>query len=262
MPIFNKEATLIALNEKKTREEYARRRFKKKYNFEPDKPGSSKGTITDGGKKYKVDIGKSNYIYKDSDHKIKRDTISDLSSKDSTIYLGSNKYFKLKGSNKGERRDAVLQHELGHQNLHNINHANKTTDKNKRTEDVYNAVEKASGQNKDPVHKKLYTGYSTATSSDKEKRNRALERATELSSSKQVHSVSPIEFEADRYSANRTSKGAVKRALRNAYRNEKRDDRRQGKEVDHEENVKSFNNHSLRSRALDDKTLSSSDVYK
>ena len=33
MSIFNKEATLIALNEKKTSEEYARRSFKKEYNF-------------------------------------------------------------------------------------------------------------------------------------------------------------------------------------------------------------------------------------
>ena len=40
MPIFNEEATLSATNEMTTREEYARRRFKKKYNFEPDKPGS------------------------------------------------------------------------------------------------------------------------------------------------------------------------------------------------------------------------------
>ena len=51
MSIFNKEATLIALNEMKTREEYARRSFKKKYNFKPDKPGSDVGTITNDGKK-------------------------------------------------------------------------------------------------------------------------------------------------------------------------------------------------------------------
>lgn len=262
MTIFNEETTLVALNEMKTREEYARRRFKKKYNFEPDKPGSNTGTITNGGKKYKVDIGKSDYIYKDSDQKLERDTMSDLSSKDSTIYLGSNKYFKLKGSNKGERRDSVMQHELGHQNLHNINYENRTTDKNKRTEEVYNAVNKATGQNKDPVHKNLYLGYSTATDLDKEKRNMALKRATELSKSKQIHSVSPIEFEADRYSANKTSKGAIKRALRNAQMNDKRDNSRKGGKVDHKENVKRFNNRSLRSKALDDKTLRDSDIYK
>ena len=47
MAIFNELATdLMVLNEKKTQEEYARRRFKEKYNFEPDKPGSNTGTIT------------------------------------------------------------------------------------------------------------------------------------------------------------------------------------------------------------------------
>ena len=46
MPIFNEEYTLITLSEMKTREEYARRSSKKKYNFKPDKPGSNSGTIT------------------------------------------------------------------------------------------------------------------------------------------------------------------------------------------------------------------------
>ena len=57
MPIFNEEYTLITLSEMKTREEYARRSFKKKYNFKPDKPGSNSGTIKDkklkGSKVYK-----------------------------------------------------------------------------------------------------------------------------------------------------------------------------------------------------------------
>ena len=78
MAIFNEEATLIALNEKKTREKYARRSFKKKYNFEPDKPGSSKGTITDkAGKKYRIDMNA-------------KETHANTGSEDSSIELDKN----------------------------------------------------------------------------------------------------------------------------------------------------------------------------
>lgn len=60
MAYFNKETTLNILNEKKSTEEYHRRSFKKKYNFEPDKPGSDTGKITVDGKKYDVDMKAKN----------------------------------------------------------------------------------------------------------------------------------------------------------------------------------------------------------
>ena len=267
MPIFNEEYTLIALNEMKTREEYARRSFKKKYNFKPDKPGSNVGTVTDqSGKKYRVDMRKSKYIYDDGQSRMKRDTISDLDSENSDIYLSSNKFFKLKGSNKGERRDAVMQHELGHQNLHNINHKNNTVDPKKRTSNVYSTVKRDTNQNPNDVHSSLgrhyYLTSSKASDSDIKKRDSAFKLAGDLAkSSVPSGSTKSIEIEADRYAANRTSEGAMKKALRNAQRNEKVSARKNG-DSNSKQNERAHNTYTIRSKALKNKTLRDSDVYK
>ena len=91
MSIFNLEycyEQLDILNEKKTREEYARRSFKKKYNFVPDKPGGNTGTIEgENGKKYRIDMEKSKTAINDKGVPVKRSTSASLSSAEGRITL-------------------------------------------------------------------------------------------------------------------------------------------------------------------------------
>lgn len=246
MAIFNEETTLIALNEKKTREEYARRSFKKKYNFEPDEPGSAKGTIRDkDGKKYKVNTDPGNVGYGIRVHvPTSAEIMGDA--KDSNINLDKN-YFKLKGSHKGERRDAVLQHEIGHQRLHNTDADNKTVDKKNRTMEVYknvvrgvtkdnsnldvaddNAI-KSVGANPHDVRKAVYDQNDAAkkyaktvgSKEDRKRRNADLETAKRFE--KNAPHANAYEFEADRYAANKTSEKALKRGVRNATKLSRKD---------------------------------------
>ena len=111
--------------ETKSREEYARLKFKKKYDFKPDKDSkyNDKGTTSVNGERVPVNIGKSKFVdyngnskYKtikdDSDDgkvNIKRNT-SVSNGKDNRVVLG-NDIFKLKNQ---KRRDAILYHELTH----------------------------------------------------------------------------------------------------------------------------------------------------
>lgn len=260
MAIFNESYTeLMVLNEKKTREEYAKRAIKKKYNFEPDKPGSSTGIITDKqGKKYRVDF--------DSDK-----TSAVTNSKDSKIYIGKEVY-NLKGSHKGERRDAVLQHEIGHQNLHNINPDNRTVDRNKRSikffdKSIENAGKDLTGKDinseniddlrqiahsmapksrysihseidrsksRDEIKKIIYrrlhnkSGYEfTVPDEDtQKKRDNDYEKA-EKYSKKDINShANAEEFEADRFAANRTSERAIKKSLSELNKKGRKDRRK------------------------------------
>ena len=248
MAIFHEAYTdaIIVLNEKKTREQYARESFKKKYKFEPSKEDPNIGTITDkSGKKYKVDMRKNNMMNIGGVN-IKRQTMADLSSKDSQINLDKN-FFKLKGSNKGERRDATLQHEIGHQNLHNMNPENKTVDKKNRNMAVYkntvkNIVKDQSGvdisknspflskeENHD-IRKQINdrgdtaAKYASSVSKDKEEsKQRRADQAAAKKFEKQSSHANAEEYEADRFSANRTSANAVKKGIRNTYKIVKND---------------------------------------
>ena len=122
---------------KKTHEEYAKEKFKKKYNFVPDKPGSSKGTIEVDGKKYNIDINSDTIESKTGD-------------KNGNIGV-DNRFFKLKGSNKSERRDAALYHEIGHQSLHNSNPKSETVDSKNRSQKYFRKEIKNSIKNKTGV---------------------------------------------------------------------------------------------------------------
>ena len=142
MAIFN-EAYVELLLEKKTTEEYHKDRFKERYHYIPDEDSKdgTRGTITVDGKKYKVDISSKKEIeQKDKDGnpiKVKAKTSTHAESDaDSTIYL-DNRFFKLKGSHGNERMDAVLKHEIGHQNLHNSDTDNKTVDPKNRSSKVF-----------------------------------------------------------------------------------------------------------------------------
>lgn len=240
MAIFNEMTTdfgLVVLNEKKTREEYARRSFKKKYNYEPSKEDPNIGTITDkSGKKYKVDMRKSSTMkvhgLDGGDLEADRQLSADLFDKDSKINV-DDKFFKIKGSHKGERRDAILQHELGHQNLHNVNPDNSTVEKKNRTPEVHknvikNAAKDATGIDiskdsfmvghdtrksiNDQAGAKKYFEKTTKDKGENKERNASLDAAKKFENHKNHQNAA--EFEADRYAVNRTSEGAFKRGLR------------------------------------------------
>lgn len=115
--------------EKKTKEEYARERFKKKHNFIPDKTKGGNdpnhGTFDRGdGTRRRVDMGKSKsvstYTLDGSDMRAPRSAMVELNkskNKESKYYLDK-EFFKLKN---GKRREAILQHEVGHDKFHSAN---------------------------------------------------------------------------------------------------------------------------------------------
>jgi hypothetical protein len=286
----------VVLQEKKTREQYAREKFKKKYNFKPDKPGSDTGTITKDGKTYKVDIGKSKKvkIHDLTGEKTIADRRlqADIADKDSSIIL-DDRYFKLKGSNHGKRRDAMLSHEIGHQNLHNVNSDNKTVDKKNRSHSVYastlHATLKDSNNpySEEDIKKSLkaqnFDKDNLGSAEEQKRRDKALQAAKKYEKNKEHHNA--VEYEADRYAANHTSEKDVKRGIRNTYKMYKQDDRKiiksakanpqkyfptssrknAEKEIDKIARKTNSNNQSdmnQRSKALKDEELRKSDVYK
>lgn len=286
MAIFNEMNTdfgLVILNEKKTREEYARRSFKKKYNYEASKDDPDIGTITDkSGKKYKVDMRKSSTMnvhgLDGGELEADRQICADLSDKDSKINM-DDRFFKIKGSRKGERRDAILQHEIGHQNLHNLNPDNKTVDRKNRTPEVHknvikNSVKDAAGidiskdsfmvnhntrkEINDQAGAKKYFEKSTKDKTEKKDRNASLNAAKKFENYKNHQNAA--EFEADRYAANHTSEGALKRGLRDyskkAVNGIKDPDDKKAVRASIEDDTKQ------RMKALKDEDLRKSKTYK
>ena len=126
MPDYDRLDRLVYLMEKKTREEYGVDKFKKRYDFKPDAPGSKRGTITVDGEKHKVDIDhkkltrksarmdrKSGKIVGDED--IPRTTSTDMYSGE--IALGPEYFTRIKNQ---KRRDGILKHEIGHKKIHSL----------------------------------------------------------------------------------------------------------------------------------------------
>lgn len=253
MAIFNELAVdLMILNEKKTHEEYSIESFKKKYNFVPDKEGSNKGTITDSsGKKYHIDIRPNENI----DAKSIIGPYTSKSAENSSIVVGK-KFFNLKGSNGNERRDAIIQHEIGHQNLHNQNPKNKSVNKENRSDYVFKDlvsknVKKETGldprsdkeiQNfiddkfskipKDHrptismVRQAIYDArgaseYSKTVGTKEEQSRRDGDYNKAKKYETKLHHGGAEEIEADRFAANRTSEKALKRGLHQIYKKDR-----------------------------------------
>lgn len=114
--------------EKMSRDDRARDKFKKKYNFKPDENDKygNHGTITVHGKEVPINMSKSTYIsgktgksisnkekVSSNDNSITRRQSAVANDKNNTITLDKN-FFKLKNQ---DRRDAVLNHELTHRNF-------------------------------------------------------------------------------------------------------------------------------------------------
>ena len=270
MAIFNEAFTdnFMILNEKKTREEYSRRAAEKHFKFEPDKPGSKDGTITDKrGKKYQLETDK--YYVRPDGTKSKKDTSSKPDNVNSKININSD-IFKLKGSNHGERIKAAIEHEIGHQNLHNFHPNNKTVDpKNRTVESFRRSATRAGIDASDPNYSTLLKRYldkSTATDEDIKDRQKSLKAAEKYENPNSPHTKAE-EFEADRYAANQTSDRAVRNMIKNVYRNqEKRLEKSKSEDISDIDKKKTKEEGDIdkasRLKALKDKEIRNGKAYK
>ena len=222
------------ITEMKSREEYAKRKFKEKYHYLPDKKHPGKGTITVDGRKHRVDIGNSKTIDVGG-MKIPRTTL--FNSIDGEISLGRNEFWKLKNQ---KRRDAMLQHEIGHSRLHRADPEkfdgadryaltiksfrafvsssikDQLIDAGHDQSEIKDALKEL--MNSDEVKKleKQYVNKLPATKSGKAKlRDEAIDIFKKYE--KGLHASVP-EYEADRYAANKTSEKDLRRGVREAYK--------------------------------------------
>lgn len=276
---------LLYVVEKRTKEQYAKEKFKKQYHFVPDKPGSDQGTITINGEKRHIDIGKSRYINVEGEE-APRQMSADQAGKRGDIFVDKN-FFKFKNK---KRRDALLQHEFGHTKLHAINGDSTTADprsfsqKNKgiakRTlfnqagpavsalgYDIHSNKEIRNALN-DELDKKIPNSKEYKKRSDensyRKKRDELLTHASKYRLKDTPH-ANEQEFEADRYAANKAGASNLKRAVREHYKRYKSDAFKNNNLT--KEEKKSFNKHieadmKARSKALKDKKLRDADLYK
>lgn len=223
------------LTEKKTREEYTVDRFKKKHDYDKDTD-----TIKVDGKRYKVDMDYKNPSMKAKDENNRtvtqaRQTSAEIDKDDPNIHLDKN-FFKLKNDS---RREAVLQHEVGHTKLHSLKGDNKKIDKSMKTNEFIDeflsdsisyyvdqakkmgipekeAKEQAQRDFKSYAEK-LYRDYQKGGLSKDEARKKlresAISKLSKYKKSSNMH-VNTREFEADRYAANKTSSSTLKKGLR------------------------------------------------
>ena len=250
MIVYITEEYLSILNEKKTASQYRKDKFKKTYDFKPDKNDKSgnTGTIKMNGRRVNVDLDG-------------QQTAANLVSDKPEIQL-SKSYWKLPK----KYGKAVLDHEDGHNRLHNINSKNTYADKKNKTKEVYkstiHSLYKNSGvdlDNDESVKRYKYrdpnlvfytndevrddayknTGiknvdidkYNRGASKNKDeikKRNESLNAAKKHVSSSRNHDTA-LEYEADRYSANRNGDKNMIKSLGKHYKTEKRDLKKQAK---------------------------------
>lgn len=124
MTDYNRLDRLVYLMEKKSREEYAVDKFKKRYDFKPESPGNTRGVITVDGERHRIDIGHNKLTKKSSAKNINTgNTVGDIDEPRMTetdlvsgeIALGREYFSRTKNQ---KRRDAILKHEIGHKKLH------------------------------------------------------------------------------------------------------------------------------------------------
>lgn len=228
--------------EKATQMEYAMRRFKDKYKFNP-----KDSTIEVDGKRYKCDLDVNKpivYIQTDvadqNNHAAAPRSTCFVKTKNGEFILDKN-FFRLKND---RRRDAILQHEVGHSKLHNTVPDNMTADCSKISKTMvmkeletqenmllktYMSTGLMSEQEcrgyvkmfHDNTMRDLnkYLNMSTATEMQDKMRAKAREAANKYVPKHRNDGVdrshsNPEEFEADRYAANRTSERDLKHGLR------------------------------------------------
>lgn len=218
--------------EKKSRQQYAREKFKKRYNFQQEDDNGNYGTITVNGKKHYVDLSGDMPIGATSDDD------------ESTIYLNKN-FFKLKN---GKRRHAVLHHEIGHNEKQSVNVNNNTVDKEAMTQgvlnDTYSSKKKELTSDDDDDY--FSKAYAQAKLLDLNQKGREMQeyiknnpnekRATRISARKKMTPyVDPKtgttrnEIEADLVASNRAGDPQLQRALRETRKMAKKDNAREAR---------------------------------
>ena len=247
LTVFNESGDII-YTEKMTAEQYHKRNFKKKYNFVPDKDGSTRGTITVDGKKVRVDL---------NDKKCTSHHCNSMVPDSDIIQLGK-EMFRAKGS---KNRDFILQHELGHMNLHSLTRLNSDMTE----EDFYDTLYAAAREVK-RAYKENRNGVADKYSEDEvreilnmpdqdcakiliaeiphvrkkydiiqkrkdgiikngkeDERIKARNAAKKYDNTDICAHANAQEFEADRYSANRTSDKVASKAISHLYDKDKKD---------------------------------------
>lgn len=222
------------LVEKKTREKYVRDRFKKKWDYNP-----IDSTINVDGKRVKVDLSgndeESKLLAYANGQRIPRQISASLNG-DEKIILHDN-FFKLKND---KRRDAILQHEIGHLKMHRIEpdqSNDQLFDRRFASKENIIAIYRTlinqmgfspeqsetvlNGLMNDPSVKK----YINSKKSDipMQTARKDLLDALDRQLPKNNSHLNITEIEADRYSANRTSPSQLKQAIRDVTRHTKRD---------------------------------------
>ena len=263
--------------EMETREEYAKRRFIKKYKYNPNNK-----TIIVDGKQIKLDMDTNSRIMdvaanpkNDDTVTTVRQTSAELLSKVPTIHLDKN-FFKLKND---KRRDAILQHEVGHTKLHNVKSPDKELKTNKallsyvnQSMNTLKTTLKAYGYNdndiKDYINSseikqwkkdvaKKYLKNGMPDNKERAKlRESAIEKFKKFDKSKQPDHANTMEFEADRYAANKEGSSALKKGIRELYKFDRRKNtKNQPKEVRSTYNKMADVDYNARSKVLKSKDL-------
>lgn len=236
------------LIEKKTREEYAVRRFKEKHKYD-----DKEKTITDkDGKKYKIDMDYKNTTMdtksdlEDRKSRVRRTTSAEVETEDPTIFIDKN-FFKLKND---KRRESILQHEIAHTKLHNKFGNAKNVEKDLKTSKFIN--KKLDGLRDMMRNDLLSQGYDPKVVEDYIKNDRsfnyylndidrayakgglnenqvraklrseAMKKLKKYDKGTNTHQNTD-EFEADRYAANKTSEKDLKKAIREDYKHTKKE---------------------------------------
>ena len=240
--------------EKKTKEEYSMEKFKKKYKFIPDKTKGGndprRGTIDPGnGHRVKVDFGKNKTIIinDDSDDKIHRKRKLAYNPSKNTIVIDDIFFNNIKDQ---KRRDAILQHEVGHSELHNVFINGRTNSNNKIIEDVLSDQLKDAGLNVDDpvlkskirlsaesIYRKINSGENRIKNPDA--RLYIRNEARKIMKKESEHE-STDEYEADSYAVSPSGLKNFKKGFRDYNRKDNK------KEKNDKENVKRINNENNR----------------
>ena len=103
---------LLTVLEMKTKAEYRKRSFKKRFKFHPSKDDPNKGTITVDGETYRVDIGNSGTVtlYRPDGESIETDRRPKALFTGGDIILDMTQLAKLKT----KEADAITHHEIAH----------------------------------------------------------------------------------------------------------------------------------------------------
>ena len=216
--------------EKASHVEYTMRQFKKKYHYDPQKK-----TIIVNGETYKCDldlksntIGIKNPMTGKTEYYV-RQTGASLGDPEKTIILDK-EFFELKNN---KRRDAMLQHEVGHLKLHSVSgnydiFVDKMTDNVIRQKGDPKTYGKTRADIRSEIVKRLEDNGISKNNfneiSDTKIKNlrssiiKDLEKKFIGNSHNKTDHLDAHEIEADRYAINKSSKNQLKKGIRELHK--------------------------------------------